>query len=64
MVQIIMDHGASWCFGTRLAPCTRSFHIAFSREAACPRNRLIIEYMANTPMVIPISKSAGGSGTA
>lgn len=23
MVQIIMDHGASWCFGTRLAPHLR-----------------------------------------
>jgi len=26
MVQIIMDHGASWCFGTWLAPASETEH--------------------------------------
>ncbi len=25
MVQIIMDHGVSWCFGTNLATNTRTY---------------------------------------
>jgi len=61
------DHHRSWCppvFRTKLTTSTRAFHNTLSREAACPRNRFIIENMANRPMPIPISKSTGGSGTA
>ena len=37
---------------------------AFSREAFCPRNRTIIEHIANRPMPMSMSKTTGGSATA